>query len=63
MLYEHSFFPENRRQYIKHKKVLYHEFDIRSKQGLAAFQDDFDVIWIELAGRAFGLSPEEAKGD
>jgi hypothetical protein len=56
----HSFFPENRRQYMAHKKVLYSGEDIRSKEGLAAFRIDFDLIWGELAKRAFGQTSDEA---
>jgi hypothetical protein len=51
----HSFFPENRRQYEKQKKVIYAGINIRSANGLRAFQADFDTIWDSLAKRAYGV--------
>jgi hypothetical protein len=50
----HSFFPENRRQYASHKKVLYSGLDIFSKQGIEKFQEDFGVVREYLHERAFG---------
>jgi hypothetical protein len=52
----HSFFPENRRQYTVHNKVICGGENIRSKAGLAKFQADFDFIWDELAQRAYGYA-------
>jgi hypothetical protein len=40
----HSFFPENRRQYMSHKKVVYRGQDIFTKVGIEKFREDFDVI-------------------
>jgi hypothetical protein len=54
----HSFFPENGRQYKTHKKVIYGGKNLRSKAGLAKFQEDFDFIWDELATRAYGKRRE-----
>jgi hypothetical protein len=36
----HSFFPENRKEYMKVGKVLYSGKDIRTPEGLKKFQDD-----------------------
>jgi hypothetical protein len=36
----HSFFPENRKEHYKTKKVLYAGKDIRTSEGLRKFKDD-----------------------
>lgn len=45
----HSFFPENRRDYAKRRKVEYRESDIYSLEGFRKFQNDFHVIadWMD----------------
>jgi hypothetical protein len=40
----HSFFPENRREYAAHGKVLYRDSDIYSVEGIKKFEDDFAVV-------------------
>jgi hypothetical protein len=40
----HSFFPENRRQYAAHKKVIYRGKDLFTKSGIGKFQQDFELI-------------------
>ena len=36
----HSFFPENRRQYAGHRKVIYLGEDVFTLRGLLVFEDD-----------------------
>jgi hypothetical protein len=48
----HSLFPENRRQYMQHGKVIYRGLDISSKQGLEKLSNDFDTIQKYLSRRA-----------
>ena len=36
----HSFFPENRKEYMKAGKVLYSGKDIRTPEGLQQFRDE-----------------------
>lgn len=50
----HSFFPENRRQYITDRKVMYQGFDIFTKPGIEKFEEDFSVVIEHLHVRAFG---------
>jgi len=50
----HSFFPENRRQYLALKKVVYRGIDIFTKQGIERFEEDFETIREYLHQRAFG---------
>jgi hypothetical protein len=52
----HSFFPENRRQYMKYKKVLYRDSDIYSKEGVNKFIADATIIEECLMRRAWGIS-------
>jgi hypothetical protein len=40
----HSFFPENRRQYMPHKKVMYRNEDIFTKAGMEKFREDYNLI-------------------
>jgi hypothetical protein len=48
----HSFFPENRRQYMSHQKVMYRGEDIFTKAGMQKFEDDYDLISDYLWQRA-----------
>jgi midasin (ATPase involved in ribosome maturation) len=50
----HSFFPENRRQYVGYKKVVYNNIDIYTTAGVRRLSDDFDVVSEYLRERAFG---------
>jgi hypothetical protein len=45
----HSFFPENRRDYAKKRRVDCRESDVYSPEGFRKFQDDFNVIanWMD----------------
>jgi len=48
----HSFFPENRRQYAPHKKVIYRGVDLHTKQGIEQFAEDFGAVRDYLFERA-----------
>ena len=48
----HSFFPENRRQYVRHKAVIYRGFDIYTMQGIEKFAEDFEAVKAYLWKRA-----------
>jgi hypothetical protein len=48
----HSFFPENRRQYMPYKKVMYRDEDIFTKAGMKKFHEDYDLISAYLWERA-----------
>jgi len=48
----HSFFPENRRQYAEHKKAIYRDSDIYSKDNMEKFVRDFDLAIEYLWSRA-----------
>lgn len=50
----HSFYPEKRRRYWPHKKVMYHGADICSKDGVEKFMQDSDLVEAYLERRAFG---------
>jgi hypothetical protein len=51
----HSFFPENRRRYMAHKKVLYRDkVDLFSQQGVQRFQNDYEKARAFLAPLVFG---------
>ena len=50
----HSLFPENRRQYISNKKVIYRGSDIFTREGLTKFEEDFDLVHTYLMGRVEG---------
>ena len=52
--FAHSFFPENRKEHRKNKKVLYNGKDIRTYEGIEAFIDDAHTAFNYLARRAFG---------
>ena len=51
----HSFFPENRYQYRRHKKVIYQGLDIFSVPGFTQFDEDCQVAIDYLVKRAFGV--------
>src|ERR1700730_14917436 len=40
----HSFFPENRRQYAGHKKVMYQGENVYTRNGIQKFEEDFKVV-------------------
>lgn len=44
----HSFFPQNRREYMEKKKVIYCERDIFSSDGLRIFGRDFQELSVYL---------------
>ncbi|HEY8651275.1 MAG TPA: CAP domain-containing protein [Chthoniobacterales bacterium] len=50
----HSFFPENRRQYAGHKKVMYQGENVYTRNGIQKFEEDFKVVNNYLLERAFG---------
>lgn len=52
----HSFFPENRRQYARTKKVTYGKSDIFTKEGLEKMHRDFHVVSDYLWSRGFGIN-------
>jgi hypothetical protein len=52
----HSFFPENRRQYASHKKVMYQGENVYTRNGIQKFEEDFKVVNNYLIERAFVLS-------
>lgn len=51
----HSFFPENRRSYKKHKKVMYRGVDLFTLAGLKRFEEDrqplTDYLWFRAHGK------------
>jgi hypothetical protein len=49
--FAHSFFPENRKEYRKNKKVLYGDKDIRTHEGLQKFLDDWQPTFDYLSDR------------
>jgi hypothetical protein len=48
------FFPENRRQYSKSKRVVYRDLNIFSVDGIKKFEEDTQVVIDYLVDRAFG---------
>jgi hypothetical protein len=50
----HNFFPENRRQYAGHKKVMYQGENVYMTNGIQKFEEDFNVVNNYLLVRAFG---------
>jgi hypothetical protein len=50
----HSYFPENRKEHKKARKVLYAGKDIRRSEGLEQFLTDCHEAWVYLAKRAYG---------
>jgi hypothetical protein len=51
----HSFFPENRRENRKTKKVLYAGVDIFTYEGVERFEDDWQASLYRLEGYLDGL--------
>ncbi|MES2294606.1 MAG: hypothetical protein V4527_14995 [Pseudomonadota bacterium] len=51
--FAHSFFPENRRENFKTKKVLYGGLDIRTSAGIEKLLDDFQAVWMLVVRRAY----------
>jgi hypothetical protein len=49
----HSLFPENRRQYMTNKRVMYQGVDIFSAAGIEKFGEDFVAVSDCLTERAF----------
>jgi hypothetical protein len=49
----HSFFLENRRQYMVHRRVLYKSADIFSLAGMQLLEEDANMINNYLFRRAF----------
>ena len=51
----HSFFPENRRSYKEHKKVMYRGVDLFTLAGLERFEQDrqplTDYLWFRAHGK------------
>lgn len=50
----HSFFPENRRQYAKQRRVIYRDVSIFSVDGIKRFEEDSQLVIDYLMDRAFG---------
>jgi hypothetical protein len=50
----HSFFPENRRRYAAQKKVLYNGIDLFTKEGVAKFEEDAEIVNDYLLRRWLG---------
>jgi hypothetical protein len=55
----HSFFPENRKMHMPHKKRLYEGEDIFAPKGVEKFENDFALARKYLEKRAFGISRDE----
>lgn len=51
--FAHSYFPENRKEHRKNKKVLYGGKDIRTEAGLELFLNDWHPAWTYIARRAY----------
>jgi hypothetical protein len=52
--FAHSFFPENRRRYMREKKIIYRGSDLFTLKGVETFQEDYEVARAFLAPRIFG---------
>jgi hypothetical protein len=50
----HTLFPEQRRRYMKEKKVTYRGSDVFSMEGLQKFREDCAVAQVWLHKKAFG---------
>jgi hypothetical protein len=59
----HSFFPENRRQYKAHKKVMYRDANIFTKEGVTKFSEDAQRAQDYLMQQAFGVNPADARAE
>jgi hypothetical protein len=53
----HSFFPENRKEYLKVGKVLYSGKDIRTTEGLKKFMEDCDEAYFFIRKLVRGVWP------
>src|SRR6516162_3817803 len=51
----HSYYPENRRQYKTHKKFIYQDANIFTKEGVAIFLADVTRVQDYLFEQAFGV--------
>ena len=51
----HSLFPQNRRRYMAHKKVMYNGVHLFTPEGVEKFGEDFDLAHKYLMKRAFGV--------
>jgi len=49
----HSFFPENRKEHRKNRKVLYKGIDIFTLKGIELFDEDWHPAWTQIARRIF----------
>jgi len=52
----HSLFPEQRRRYAEHKKLLYEQADLFSKEGVAKFEIDYETAAVYLMEKSFGIT-------
>jgi hypothetical protein len=52
----HSFFPENRKIYAEHKRVIYRDHDIFTVAGFDKFNDETTDLTSYLFKRAFGFT-------
>jgi hypothetical protein len=59
----HSYLPENRRQYMAHKKVMYQDADVFTKDGVAKFLADATRAQDYLFTEAFGVNPADARDE
>lgn len=50
----HSFFPENRKEYRKDRKVLWDRKPLDTPEGVQALRNDCHRVFVYLAKRAFG---------
>ncbi len=57
----HSFFPENRRQYPPHKKVIYRGMDLYTKQGTEQFAEDFATVRLKLDSRNLEVTEQQGE--
>jgi hypothetical protein len=53
----HSFFPENRRNYREHKKLMYRSIDLFTLAGLERFEEDRQSLVEYLWFRCYGKHP------
>jgi hypothetical protein len=59
----HSYLPENRRQYMAHKKVIYQDADVFTKGGIAKFLADATRAQDYLFTEAFRVNPADARAE
>ena len=50
----HSFFPQNRRRYMRDKKVMYYDVDLFTRDGIEKFEQDYlmaeNYFWKKVFG-------------